>query len=77
MKIIKEIYVAAFLSVSVFSYAQDTKMINRGFNLSGRSEESTAAVSTIYMDDSKTSDINRLIPCMENFPDCSVCKARL
>ena len=58
MKIIKEIYVAAFLSVSVFSYAQDTKMINRGFNLSGRSEESTAAVSTIYMDDSKTSDIN-------------------
>ena len=53
MKIIKEIYVAAFLSVSVFSYAQDTKMINRGFNLSGRSEESTAAVSTIYMDDSK------------------------
>ena len=58
MKIIKEIYVAAFLSVSVFSYAQDTKMINRGFNLSGRSEESTAAVSTIYMDDFKTSDIN-------------------
>lgn len=58
MKIIKEIYVAAFLSVSVFSYAQDTKMVNRGFNLSVPSEESTAAVSTIYMDASKTSDIN-------------------
>ena len=58
MKIIKEIYVAAFLSVSVFSYAQDTKMVNRGFNLSVPSEESTVAVSTIYMDASKTSDIN-------------------
>lgn len=132
MKIIKEIYVAAFLSVSVLTYAQDTstikvvdrqnnpmegvkvalksdmangaltdqqgqvslenvlkgdvlvilasdgsrkdvrvndgpttivldgrsKPVNRGFNLSGRSEESTAAVSTIYMESAKTSDIN-------------------
>ncbi|UVQ46628.1 SusC/RagA family TonB-linked outer membrane protein [Parabacteroides faecis] len=133
MKIIREIYVATFLSVSVLSYAQDasttikvvdkqnnpligvkvalkdnmsngsltdergqvslddtqkgdilivqasdgsrkdiqvkegmnvvvldgrSKPVNRGFNLSGRNEESTAAVSTIYMQSAKTSDIN-------------------
>ena len=68
MKIIKEIYVAAFLSVSVFSYAQDTKMINRGFNLSARSEESTAAVYTTYMDDSKTSDLNPANSLYEKHP---------
>ena len=35
-----------------------SKPVNRGFNLSGRNEESTAAVSTIYMQSAKTSDIN-------------------
>lgn len=44
--------------VNVVVLDERAKPVNRGFNLSGRKEESTAAVSTVYMQSAKTSDIN-------------------
>lgn len=44
--------------INVVVLDERSKPVNRGFNLSGRNEESTAAISTIYMHSAKTSDIN-------------------
>lgn len=44
--------------VNVVVLDERAKPVNRGFNLSSRNGESTAAVSTVYMQSAKTSDIN-------------------
>ena len=44
--------------LNVVMLDEHSKPVNRGFNLSGRKEESTAAVSILYMESAKTSDIN-------------------